>query len=101
MTRVLAASCQIAVDPNLAGLVLALGDGHLQPHVVALLLGVLRLGLLPAHSQRQLELELLLSVCLRPANISGQTWEDLVLSAGPPLSLKQSSQLILSSTLPV
>ena len=54
MTRVLAASCQIAVDPNLAGLVLALGDGHLQPHVVALLLGVLRLGLLPAHGQRQL-----------------------------------------------
>ena len=33
---------------------LALGDGHLQPHVVALLLAVLSLCLLPAHGQGQL-----------------------------------------------
>ena len=53
----------------LAAVLLALGDGHLQPHVVALLLAVLGVRLLPAHGQGELELELLLPLGLRPAMI--------------------------------
>ena len=62
----------------LAAFLLALGDGHLEPHVVALLLAVLGVRLLPAHGEGELELQLLLTLGLGPAMVrdemtSGET----------------------------